>query len=214
MRRESGARRGAVLYVPDVDRVRSWRPAVAGVSEVLFAHFTDHPFPALVHDHWTVLLVASGVGSRFAPPLSTPALPVIVDVGRVGVVGAVRVQDLRVASNSGRRDRRGDEIGLLIHHRARLDPVGAGQDLRVGCFLLWVAYVEYSRRQSSAGSPRGDLTQRRRDGRSPRSRRPRPRPPGAAPPVVVRDRARPAPRRPPPGGSRPRSGRRSPSGRR
>jgi AraC-like DNA-binding protein len=48
------------LYVPDVERVRAWRPAVAGVSEVLHAHFTDHSYPAHVHDHWTVLLVDSG----------------------------------------------------------------------------------------------------------------------------------------------------------
>jgi AraC-like DNA-binding protein len=48
------------LYVPDVERVRAWRPALAGVSEVLHAHFTEHSYPAHVHEQWTVLLVDSG----------------------------------------------------------------------------------------------------------------------------------------------------------
>jgi AraC-like DNA-binding protein len=55
---------GAVLYVPDVagagERVRAWRPPVAGVSEVLHAHFTEHAYPAHVHGDWTLLLVDSG----------------------------------------------------------------------------------------------------------------------------------------------------------
>ena len=53
-----------VLYVPDMaagrERVRAWRPAVPGVSEVLHAHFTDHAYPAHVHAEWTVLLVDAG----------------------------------------------------------------------------------------------------------------------------------------------------------
>jgi AraC-like DNA-binding protein len=48
------------LYVPDVERVRAWRPEVAGVAEVLHAHFTEHSYPAHVHEHWTVLLVDTG----------------------------------------------------------------------------------------------------------------------------------------------------------
>jgi AraC-like DNA-binding protein len=48
------------LYVPDVEKVRAWRPEIAGVSEVLHAHFTEHAYPAHVHQHWTVLLVDSG----------------------------------------------------------------------------------------------------------------------------------------------------------
>ena len=43
-----------------MERVRAWRPALAGVSEVLHAHFTEHSYPAHVHEHWTVLLVDSG----------------------------------------------------------------------------------------------------------------------------------------------------------
>jgi AraC-like DNA-binding protein len=48
------------LYVPDVERVRAWRTAVPGVSEVLHAHFTDHVYPAHVHEQWTLLLVDTG----------------------------------------------------------------------------------------------------------------------------------------------------------
>jgi AraC-like DNA-binding protein len=42
------------------ERVRAWRPPVPGVSEVLHAHFTEHSYPAHVHDQWTLLLVDSG----------------------------------------------------------------------------------------------------------------------------------------------------------
>ena len=67
-------RAGAVLYVPDVvarpgEQVRSWRPALPGVAEVLHARFVEHAYPLHVHDTWTVLLVDSGavrydLGSR------------------------------------------------------------------------------------------------------------------------------------------------------
>ena len=43
-----------------MEQVRAWRPDVPGVSEVLHAHFTDHAYPAHVHEQWTVLLVDSG----------------------------------------------------------------------------------------------------------------------------------------------------------
>lgn len=40
--------------------VRAWRPAIAGVGEVLHAHFTEHAYPAHTHEHWTLLLVDTG----------------------------------------------------------------------------------------------------------------------------------------------------------
>ena len=43
-----------------MERVRAWRPEVPGVSEVLHAHFTEHAYPAHVHEQWTLLLVDSG----------------------------------------------------------------------------------------------------------------------------------------------------------
>jgi AraC-like DNA-binding protein len=47
---------------PDAPRefVRAWRPSVAGVGEVLHAHFTEHAYPAHTHEHWTLLLVDTG----------------------------------------------------------------------------------------------------------------------------------------------------------
>ena len=40
--------------------VRAWRPAVAGVTEVLHATMTGYSYPAHCHDVWTVLLVDEG----------------------------------------------------------------------------------------------------------------------------------------------------------
>ncbi|MER7698391.1 MULTISPECIES: AraC family transcriptional regulator [unclassified Streptomyces] len=53
----------AVLYVLSVlprREVSAWRPAVAGVVEVLHAHFTEHAYPMHVHDAWTLLIVDDG----------------------------------------------------------------------------------------------------------------------------------------------------------
>lgn len=38
----------------------AWRPAVAGVSEVLHGYFPDHAYPPHTHDTWTLLLVDAG----------------------------------------------------------------------------------------------------------------------------------------------------------
>ncbi|NIZ91819.1 helix-turn-helix domain-containing protein [Kineococcus rubinsiae] len=46
--------------MPDGERVRSWRPDVPGVAEVLHARFTEHAYPLHTHDTWTVLLVDEG----------------------------------------------------------------------------------------------------------------------------------------------------------
>jgi AraC-like DNA-binding protein len=40
--------------------IRAWHPPVAGVSEVLHAHFPEHAYPAHTHGTWTLLLVDSG----------------------------------------------------------------------------------------------------------------------------------------------------------
>ncbi|WP_432486651.1 helix-turn-helix transcriptional regulator [Kineococcus sp. SYSU DK018] len=45
---------------PAAEVVRSWRPPVPGVAEVLHARFTRHAYPMHVHDTWTVLLVDEG----------------------------------------------------------------------------------------------------------------------------------------------------------
>ena len=50
--------------VPDAVRarqeVRAWRPAVAGVHEVLHARFAEHGYPPHTHATWTVLIVDDG----------------------------------------------------------------------------------------------------------------------------------------------------------
>jgi AraC-like DNA-binding protein len=43
------------------DRVRAWRPRVAGVAEVLHADWRDHAYPGHTHDTWTLLLVDDGL---------------------------------------------------------------------------------------------------------------------------------------------------------
>lgn len=43
------------------DRVRAWRPRVAGVAEVLHAEWRDHVYPAHTYDTWTLLLVDDGL---------------------------------------------------------------------------------------------------------------------------------------------------------
>ncbi|MFJ8740797.1 AraC family transcriptional regulator [Embleya sp. NPDC127516] len=39
----------------------AWRPAVAGVREVLHAHMTDHAYPMHTHAAWTLLIVDDGM---------------------------------------------------------------------------------------------------------------------------------------------------------
>ncbi|MYS81566.1 helix-turn-helix transcriptional regulator [Embleya scabrispora] len=39
----------------------AWRPSVAGVSEVLHAHMTDHSYPMHTHAAWTLLIVDDGM---------------------------------------------------------------------------------------------------------------------------------------------------------
>jgi AraC-like DNA-binding protein len=45
----------------DDTRIRAWRPAVPGVTEVLHARMTSHVYPMHTHESWTLLIVDSGV---------------------------------------------------------------------------------------------------------------------------------------------------------
>nr|MDT0662130.1 AraC family transcriptional regulator [Micromonospora sp. DSM 115978] len=47
-----------------VERVRAWRPPVAGIAEVFHARFVGHAYPAHTHDTWTLLIVDDG-GIRY-----------------------------------------------------------------------------------------------------------------------------------------------------
>jgi len=42
------------------EAVRAWRPAAAGIAEVLHARFTEHAYPVHTHDTWTLLIVDDG----------------------------------------------------------------------------------------------------------------------------------------------------------
>ena len=79
-----------------MERVRAWRPALAGVSEVLHAHFTEHSYPAHVHEHWTVLLVDSGGVDYTLDRTRQQAV-----AGRVTVLPPYVCHDGRAASPGG-----------------------------------------------------------------------------------------------------------------
>ncbi|MFJ9340608.1 AraC family transcriptional regulator [Streptomyces sp. NPDC101733] len=40
--------------------VRAWRPPVTGISEVFHARFTEHAYPAHVHDTWALMVLDGG----------------------------------------------------------------------------------------------------------------------------------------------------------
>jgi AraC-like DNA-binding protein len=48
------------LYVLSVSPVTAWRPAVAGISEVLHARYVDHAYPMHTHNAWALLIVDAG----------------------------------------------------------------------------------------------------------------------------------------------------------
>ena len=52
--------RVVVREVPSGASVRAWKPAVAGIREVLHATFTTHAYPPHTHDDWTVFIVDAG----------------------------------------------------------------------------------------------------------------------------------------------------------
>lgn len=41
--------------------IRAWQPPVAGIAEVLHAHFPSHAYPSHTHDTWTLLVIDRGV---------------------------------------------------------------------------------------------------------------------------------------------------------
>ncbi|WP_323132348.1 helix-turn-helix transcriptional regulator [Kineococcus indalonis] len=60
MREGAGGGGAGAVRGPAREQVRSWRPAVPGIAEVLHARFTRHAYPMHVHATWTVLLVDEG----------------------------------------------------------------------------------------------------------------------------------------------------------
>jgi AraC-like DNA-binding protein len=44
----------------DAERVRAWRPAVPGITEVFHARFIQHAYPMHTHAAWTLLIIDAG----------------------------------------------------------------------------------------------------------------------------------------------------------
>jgi AraC-like DNA-binding protein len=47
------------MAIPGVS-IRAWKPAVAGIREVMHARFKDHGYPLHTHDTWTLFIVDDG----------------------------------------------------------------------------------------------------------------------------------------------------------
>ncbi|MFD6231157.1 helix-turn-helix domain-containing protein [Streptomyces sp. NPDC060232] len=45
---------------PPRSTVRAWQPPVPGIAEVFHARFTEHAYPAHVHDTWALMIVDGG----------------------------------------------------------------------------------------------------------------------------------------------------------
>ncbi len=54
----------------DMDRVRAWRPAVAGVAEVFHAEWRDHAYPPHTHD--TCGFLATGIAAAYPQLVGDP----------------------------------------------------------------------------------------------------------------------------------------------
>jgi AraC-like DNA-binding protein len=106
--------------------IRAWRPAVAGVAEVLHAHFPSHAYPSHTHDTWTVLLVDDGV-VRFdldrhelgaVPRLVTLLPPGVPHDGRSVTAGGFRKRVVYLEQEVIGADR----IGAAVDHPGWRDP--------------------------------------------------------------------------------------------
>lgn len=62
------------------ETLRSWKPAVAGIREVLHARFTTHAYPPHTHDSWTLFIVDDGAIRYDLDRHERGALPAMVSV--------------------------------------------------------------------------------------------------------------------------------------
>jgi len=88
------------LYDPGMDRVRAWKPAIAGIREVLHAEFAEHAYPRHTHDDWTVFIVDAGAIRYGLDRRENDAPPALVSILPPGVA-----HDGRPASKAGYRKR-------------------------------------------------------------------------------------------------------------
>lgn len=80
--------------------VRAWKPAVAGIREVLHARFSEHAYPPHTHDVWTLFIVDEGAIRYDLDRTDRGALPAMVSVLPPHVV-----HDGRTAAAGGYRKR-------------------------------------------------------------------------------------------------------------
>jgi AraC-like DNA-binding protein len=80
--------------------VRAWKPAVAGVREVLHATFGEHAYPPHTHDTWTLFIVDAGAIRYDLDGRDRAAEPSMVSVLPPDVV-----HDGRPATSAGYRKR-------------------------------------------------------------------------------------------------------------
>lgn len=106
--------------------IRAWRPPVAGVAEVLHAHFPSHAYPSHTHDTWTLLVVDDGV-VRFdldrhehgaVPRLVTLLPPGVPHDGRSVTEGGFRKRVVYLEEDVIGADR----IGAAVDHPGWRDP--------------------------------------------------------------------------------------------
>lgn len=81
--------------------MRAWRPAVAGITEVLRARFTDHAYPVHTHDTWDLMLLDDGMVDFALDRRRHDAT----DVGRVVLLPPGVPHDGRTVSPLGFRKR-------------------------------------------------------------------------------------------------------------
>lgn len=104
-----------------------WRPQVAGVSEVLHAHFPSHAYPLHTHDTWTLLVVDSGVvrfrlGCRehsTSPAMVTLLPPGVPHDGRSATAAGFRKRVIYLHAGSLDLGR----VGAAVERPGVLDPV-------------------------------------------------------------------------------------------
>jgi AraC-like DNA-binding protein len=110
--------------------IRAWRPRVAGVSEVLHAHFPVHAYPAHTHSTWTLLLVDTGTVRYDLDRQPHGALG-----DRVTLLPPHVAHDGRSVETTGFRKRvvyldedviDADRIGAAVDHPGWADPVLRG----------------------------------------------------------------------------------------
>ena len=120
--------------------IHAWKPAVAGIREVLHARFRDHAYPPHTHDVWTLLVVDDG-----AVRYDLHGRPRGADRASVTVLPPHIVHDGRPATDRGFRKRvlylETSVLGEELTGPAVDQPVVPDEDLRSQVSALHDALV-------------------------------------------------------------------------